>query len=259
MQSRERRTFVQEWIFKPLLTAAMVVVVGGSVMAMLSPNTLVQLRDVFSRLREPGPHREPDRALSPSLLAELSAGGFTLFVRHASRDPAPSLDAIDRAWILDPASVPADFRQGFCLNELGRIESRLLGQFIRESRIPIGEVLSSPLCRARETAELSVGRVDRLDFALVHAKVPAPGLERSVQREGIRSLMKQPPAPGTNRILFGHWDTMDKRDFGEVKLEQAGMAIFQHSGSGLKLRATVDLIDLMHALPSPRLQQRRWN
>jgi hypothetical protein len=36
---------------------------------------------------------------------------------------------------------------------------QLLGHFFRAAKIPIGEVVATPVCRAREAAELSLGRV----------------------------------------------------------------------------------------------------
>lgn len=55
---------------------------------------------------------------------------------------------------------PADFRLNDCttqrnLNEIGRQQSRSLGQQFRQRNIPVGRVLTSQWCRTRETAALA--------------------------------------------------------------------------------------------------------
>jgi len=244
--------YLADWIFKPLVTAIFVVAIGGSILAVLTPGGQA-VRETVSRLlgRQAEPALQGERVLSRRLLAELGSGGFTLFVRHGTKDTIANLDAFDRASIVDPASIPTDFRRGLCLNEVGALESRLLGQFLRATKIPIGEVLSSPICRARETAIAAIGRVDRVDQLLVHAKVAANEGERSTQRTALRALMNQAPKPGVNRIIFAHWDTLDRRDFGNLSLEEAGMAVFQHAEGTVRLRAVVGLTELIRALPQP--------
>ena len=75
--------------------------------------------------------------------------------------------------------MPTEYRRGLCLNELGRVESQVLGHFFRAAKIPVGEVVASPVCRARETAELSLGRIDRFDPSLILTLLLAPDEERA--------------------------------------------------------------------------------
>jgi phosphohistidine phosphatase SixA len=46
------------------------------------------------------------------------------------------------------------------LTDGGRADARAIGAAIRSLGIPIGEVLASPFCRTRETAELIFGTRD---------------------------------------------------------------------------------------------------
>lgn len=78
-------------------------------------------------------------------------GGQVLFIRHASTVPG--------------VGDPPGFRIGDCstqrnLSEDGRAEARGLGEALRERKVPIGAVVSSPWCRCLETARLAFGRVD---------------------------------------------------------------------------------------------------
>jgi hypothetical protein len=189
----------RDWILKPFLTAVFVIVLAGLIHAFVPQKySLTTIRDSLVRKSRP----DYDRKLSDALLAELLNGGFTFFVRHASRDQGRASIAIDRALLLDKTFVPTEYQRGPCLNELGRVESQTLGYFLRAARIPISEVVASPVCRARETAELSLGRVDRFDPSLIWTTLLAPGEEREEQKENLRSCWSRHRAPGRTGCLW---------------------------------------------------------
>jgi phosphohistidine phosphatase SixA len=93
-------------------------------------------------------------ALAPAHAAEalweaVRGGGHVLFVRHALTTPG--------------VGDPAGFKLEECatqrnLSAEGRAQSQRLGEVLRERKVPIGEVLSSPWCRCIETAKLAFGR-----------------------------------------------------------------------------------------------------
>src|SRR6266704_7202881 len=83
------------------------------------------------------------------LLAALKAGGLVLYFRHTSTDFGQNDDQM---------SGYEDCARQRNLTDRGRDEARQIGAAIRRLRIPIGEVLASPFCRTRETAQLIFGR-----------------------------------------------------------------------------------------------------
>lgn len=79
----------------------------------------------------------------------VAGGGHVLFVRHAETTPG--------------VGDPPGFRLEDCatqrnLSGEGRAQARRLGEELRRRGVPVGEVLSSPWCRCRETAQLAFGR-----------------------------------------------------------------------------------------------------
>lgn len=79
----------------------------------------------------------------------VAGGGHVLFVRHAETTPG--------------VGDPAGFRLEDCatqrnLSAEGRAQARRLGAELKRRGVPVGEVLSSPWCRCRETAQLAFGR-----------------------------------------------------------------------------------------------------
>jgi len=100
---------------------------------------------------------DPRAATESALLDLLRAGGQVVFIRHATTVPG--------------VGDPERFRMEDCatqrnLSEEGREQARRLGEFLREGRIPIERVVSSPWCRCLDTAMLAFGRVDERSGAL---------------------------------------------------------------------------------------------
>src|SRR5829696_547247 len=81
-----------------------------------------------------------------ALIASLKQGGYVLVMRHAS---SPR-DVPDKATA--NADNPDMERQ---LDEAGRTGSKAMGTALRNIKIPVGDVLSSPTYRARETVRLA--------------------------------------------------------------------------------------------------------
>ena len=127
----------------------------------------------------------------PALIKSLQAGGHVIVMRHASspRDVPPNPN---------PDNVPPE-RQ---LDEKGRTSATAMGDTLRRLKIPIGEVMTSPTYRARETARL------------VRLPNPRPATElgegsgtmqavSSAQTEWLQKRVKEFPR-GTNTVLVTH-------------------------------------------------------
>ncbi len=86
------------------------------------------------------------------------------------------------------------------LTERGREEARAIGARMRRLEIPIGDVLASPFCRTRESAELIFGR------ARVDARVRGgPARPDDPQRYAVlRLLLATPVAGGRNLAIVSH-------------------------------------------------------
>ena len=80
----------------------------------------------------------------PALIKSLQAGGHVIVMRHASSPVTFRTNP-------NPDNVPPE-RQ---LDEKGRSTATAMGDALRRLKIPIGEVMTSPTYRARETARLA--------------------------------------------------------------------------------------------------------
>lgn len=144
-----------------------------------------------------------DPAVAPAgsaLLAALQKGGFVLYLRHT-----------ETGAITEQCNVSN-------LSPGGMAMARELGAQLKRLRIPVGRVVSSPVCRVQETARLlEVGDVELSHDLAQAAKPPAADLYSARMRQ-----LAAVPRPGTNTLLVSHmhagvprYQTMDL-EFGEV-------------------------------------------
>ena len=126
-----------------------------------------------------------------ALLQTLRGGGLILYFRHTSTDFGQNDDAM---------SGYEDCARQRNLTDNGRDEARRIGAAIKRLDIPIGDVLVSPFCRTRETAQLIFGRA-----TVAPAVRGGPARPETNDRYAeLRKLLSTPPRAGTNLAIASH-------------------------------------------------------
>jgi phosphohistidine phosphatase SixA len=126
-----------------------------------------------------------------ALLQTLRGGGLILYFRHTSTDFGQNDDAM---------SGYEDCARQRNLTDRGRDEARRIGGAIKRLDIPIGDVLASPFCRTRETAQLIFGRA-----TVAPAVRGGPARPETNDRYAeLRKLLSTPPRAGTNLVIASH-------------------------------------------------------
>jgi phosphohistidine phosphatase SixA len=156
-----------------------------------------------------------------ALVKSLQAGGNVIVMRHAS---SPG----DVPHKPNPDNVPPE-RQ---LDEKGRTTATAMGEALRRLKIPIGEVLTSPTYRARETARLA-----RLPNPRVMAELGEglQSMQGAVERAQTEWLQKKTMAlpRGTNTLLVTHVPNVTAAFPGEIPAVLQGEAlVFGSDGAG---------------------------
>src|SRR3546814_19871918 len=95
------------------------------------------------------------------------------------------------------------------LSVAGAANSVQTGDYIRRLRIPIGDVLSSPMCRCSETARLAFGRVQAIPSLMGNWAET----NRSMDDAGrdLVPLVKTNVQAGTNTVLVAHFRSEERR------------------------------------------------
>ena len=167
-----------------------------------------------------------DSMLSGKALADaLRQGGYTIYFRHAatdwSRDDHVMLEG-------DWTSCDADrMRQ---LSDEGREQARRIGEAIQRLDIPVGRILSSEYCRARETAQLmNLGPV-LPTRSLMNTRVAyLVGGQKEVVIRAQEEIGRH-PVKGTNTILVAHGNLMHAAT--GAYTDEGGAAVFLPMGDG---------------------------
>ncbi|MDX1977047.1 MAG: hypothetical protein SFT94_05180 [Pseudanabaenaceae cyanobacterium bins.68] len=162
-----------------------------------------------------------ESAIEPQKLAGLlREGGYVILIRHAAGDSSQK----DAAQVL-----LTDCSTQRNLSRQGRIDSRLIGQGIDLSQIPIDRVLSSPFCRAMDTGRLAFSRVNRVD-ALNY--VTEKEEDKLKAKAALTPLLSALPNPGTNTVLITH-STNIQATLGFVPAEGEAV-IFKPEGNSFR-------------------------
>lgn len=140
-----------------------------------------------------------EKLAGPELLDEVRQGGFVLFMRHGNTDNRR------------PDAVPIDLNN--CdtqrvLSDEGRAVSAAVGKAIRAARLPIGEIFHSPLCRARDSAELAFPKQPLKEERNLLSTTNQTTAEKQPVLATTRHLLSQPVPRGVNRVVVAHAPNM---------------------------------------------------
>lgn len=133
-----------------------------------------------------------------ALLKALQKGGNVIVMRHAS---APR--AVPDKQTANPDNTTPE-RQ---LDEAGRNTATAMGKAFRDLKIPVGEVLSSPTYRARETIKLA-GFGAPKTFAELGDGGQSMQALTEIQFAWLRNKTAERPKASTNTIIVTHMPNM---------------------------------------------------
>jgi len=183
----------------------------------------------------------PDQS-GAALVGALQRGGYVILFRHGITDQAQK------------DVQPLDFtacRAQRNLNDTGRAQASAIGDAIQAIAIPIGQVLSSGYCRARDTAELIYGPAQPVDDLLEivtpldnagNPRPPTPAATAQQRTAALQLLLATTPAAGTNTILVSHGSNIEAAT--TLKFEEGDAAVFLPGGdAGFTLVARLNAAD----------------
>lgn len=155
----------------------------------------------------------------PALVAALREGGHNIYLRHAITDRSQ----VDTGRLHDRAGQRN-------LSAAGEAQARALGVAWRRLGLPLGTVLTSPVFRALETAQLAFGAdgVQVAPFLTADDYTHDHGLlMRNIAQT--RARLGQPPARG-NDVLVGHIVPLGMvmgRSLGQAEFPEGCLAVFR--------------------------------
>jgi len=135
----------------------------------------------------------PEVLPASELIKSLQTGGYIMYMRHG---------ATDQTQRDNNQSDFTDCNNQRNLSAAGRDQVKLIGHAIRAHDIPIGDVLSSPYCRCKDTAQLAFGEFQinsDLQFSISKNEQEAEWLGKRLY-----TMMKNTDVRSTNVVFVGH-------------------------------------------------------
>jgi phosphohistidine phosphatase SixA len=157
-------------------------------------------------------------AEAAALIAALRAGGVVAVMRHGITDRA-QVDTGDLGNRAGQRNLSAE----------GRAQSLRTGRAVAALGIPLGQVLTSPVFRARDTAELAFGALAVIEPNLTADDYTPDAvlLRERIAWLGARSV--RPSAPGATDVLVGHivpLGMMLGRGLAQAEFPEGSFAVF---------------------------------
>lgn len=136
-----------------------------------------------------------EKLVTQALLDKLRGGGYVLYMRHGLTDTSRP-DRVPEVDLNDCSTQRP-------LTEAGRQLAARVGAAIRQARIPVGEVVVSPLCRTKESAQAAFGDKFRVDNNLMYTANLTSGQKKSMLT-ATRTLLSAPSPIDSNRVIVAH-------------------------------------------------------
>jgi len=132
---------------------------------------------------------------SKEIINDLKKGGFVIYMRHGPTDTSKP-DRVPNVDLEDCTTQRP-------LTEEGRVVSAGVGNAIRKAGIPIGEVIVSPMCRTKDTAQAAFGTDFSVNLNLRYSSNFTSD-KKLVASKITLELISRIVKPGTNRVLVAH-------------------------------------------------------
>lgn len=157
-----------------------------------------------------------------AMLGALRDGGYVIYLRHDLTDTSRS--------DTDPIDLN-DCTKQRPLSDAGRVHASKIGAAFKSLHIPVDQVLTSPVCRASETAKLAFPDLQpKSPPALVYT-LALPKEELGHAADELRKMLASPPHVKSNTVLVGHTTNL-KEATGLWPKFEGGALVFRPDGHG---------------------------
>lgn len=168
----------------------------------------------------------------------MKKGGYILYFRHANRDKWPEAGAFDAYELTSKIqdATQTSFKRAVCLSDQGVEEAKLIGKIFELTNIPTGIIVSSPSCRAKQTATYAFGKIDFVDNSVLSHGILSAKVFPDYVAQLRALLLNVEIKPGTNTVFTGHSATLERNKGlaidGEIlTLDETGFYIIERKGN----------------------------
>ena len=182
---------------------------SGAVLGTLLDGYMYKIKPLVSQLYRGKVNINPSAA-NEKWAKELVKGGYILHIRHAMREKfTGSVTTFDAIELLNKDDArKTDYYRATCLTERGILDSKAIGKTFDLANIEVSYVVSSPSCRARETAIFAFNRVDQIEPSILHRSAQLKSQHKE-NGDKLRSVLDALDIKkGSNIVISGHGATL---------------------------------------------------
>jgi phosphohistidine phosphatase SixA len=155
-----------------------------------------------------------------AMVQELAKGGYAVFMRHTKTDNSQKDSDVSN---LDNCATQRN------LSDEGREQAKAMGEALKHVGAKFGEVISSPYCRAVETAKIMFGQAAKHENLSYLTRLPKDKADAA--SAWLKAELAKPVAAGANRILISHTANL-KQGTGHWPKEAGDMYVYKADGKG---------------------------
>ncbi len=136
-------------------------------------------------------------------------GGYILHFRHAQREKWNDVTAFDAyELLLNIKAEDSSFNKAVCLTKQGIEEAKLIKNIFDILGVQTSEIISSPSCRARQTALIAFDSIHKISNSLLHRTAMTKNQHNDFAIQLRRIIDNLEIIDGKNVILSGHGGTL---------------------------------------------------
>lgn len=174
---------------------------------------------------------------------EIRKGGFTLYFRHSQRNKQP-LDLIVAYDTLELVTG-VNNSGSTCLGSQGKKDAKLIGEIFEINGVNVGNIISSPLCRSKEMAEIAFGEINEIENSFVYRPLFNSSEYQTHSEKIKKALIKHSPNKDKNTIVLAHTSTLEHyakdifKSYDEKiinEIDESGFYVIQNIGGDLFLK-----------------------
>ena len=176
-----------------------------------------------------------------ALSQKILSGGYVLLFRHAEREKWIDVQMYDSIELnKNLLAENTYFKDAVCLSKRGTVQARMMGEIIQDLKLPIHKIITSPSCRARQTAKLAFGGYDEIKNIFLHGG-PFNQIPKEFGKKVKNQILKYVPPKNSNIIISAHNSVIEDLPFDEIKnqtkmgLEESGFYVIENDGEKLIL------------------------
>ena len=184
-------------------------------------------------------------------------GGLILLFRHSEREKwKNTVEGFDAYELYNNYNArELSWYKATCLTEKGIEESKLIKEAFDHANIKISEVVTSPSCRARETAIYGFGKIDKTFSGLLHYSAFHPQDRKKIGNELKKAVIQLSLEQNKNIVLSAHNKVISHHNFIDEMnvnegLEESGFYIIEKKENKLivpyKFSVIKDFIILLY-------------